>query len=69
MVAHDKAGKADINRELKSPQNDRFILHDSRGFEPGEDDNYDVAKNFIQSRKSQPDIRNQLHAIWYASRT
>ena len=69
MVESDKAGKADINRELMSPQNDRFILHDSRGFEPGEGDNYNVAKNFIQSRKSEPDIRNQLHAIWYASRT
>ena len=67
MVATDTAGKADINKELKSPQNDRFILHDSRGFEPGEGDNYDVVKAFIESRRNQPDIRNQLHAIWYAS--
>ena len=69
MVANDKAGKADIDKELMSPQNDRFILHDSKGFEPGEGANYDVAKRFIESRKNEPDIRNQLHAIWYASRT
>ena len=69
MVATDTAGKADINKELKSPQNDRFILHDSRGFESDGGDNYDVVKDFIESRKNEPDIRNQLHAIWYTSRS
>ncbi|KAL4077538.1 hypothetical protein J3A83DRAFT_1606447 [Scleroderma citrinum] len=63
-VANDRPGQADINKELISPQNDRFILHDSRGFEPGEGDNYDVVKKFIQSRKCQPHISNQLHAVW-----
>ena len=69
MVATDTAGKADIIKELKSPQNNRFILHDSRGFEPDEGDNYDAVKDFIESRKNEPDIRNQLHAIWYISRS
>ena len=69
MVANDTAGEADINEELVSPQNNRLILHDSRGFEPGEGDNYDVVKDFIKKRKNEPDIRNQLHAIWYASRS
>ena len=50
-----------------SSQNNRLILHDSRGFEPGEGDNYDAVKDFIKKRKNEPDIRNQLHAIWYAS--
>ena len=68
MVANDAAGEANINKELRSSQNNRLILHDSRGFEPGEGDNYGVVKEFIKFRKSEPEIRNQLHAIWYAFR-
>ena len=65
MVANDTAGEADIDKELESSQNNRLILHDSQGFEPGEGDNYDAVKDFIKKRKNEPDIRNQLHAIWY----
>ncbi|KIK16779.1 hypothetical protein PISMIDRAFT_250937 [Pisolithus microcarpus 441] len=64
-VADDKPGEAMIEKELISSQNDRFILHDSKGFEPGEGGNYDTVKSFIEARKKEPLIRDQLHAVWF----
>ncbi|KAI5993254.1 hypothetical protein EDD15DRAFT_2439401 [Pisolithus albus] len=64
-VADDKPGEAKIEDGLVSPQNDRFILHDSKGFEPGEGGNYDIVKSFIEARKKEPHIKDQLHAVWF----
>ena len=33
-VPHDGPGEADINFEFRNNDNDRFMLHDSEGFEP-----------------------------------
>ncbi|KAI6146379.1 hypothetical protein BKA82DRAFT_994175 [Pisolithus tinctorius] len=63
-VARDQPGKADIEQEFTSPQNDRLILHDSKGFEAGDAGNYEIVKSFIEKRKKEPDIKNQLHAVW-----
>lgn len=63
-AAHDKPGEAEIEKELISPQNERFILHDSQGFEPAEGSNYDIVKSFIEVRKKMPHIKDQLHAVW-----
>ncbi|KAI6124151.1 hypothetical protein EDD16DRAFT_572676 [Pisolithus croceorrhizus] len=63
-VAKDRPGQAAIEKELISPENDRFILHDSRGFEPAEGSNYDVVRTFIEQRKRKPDVKDQLHAVW-----
>ncbi|KAI5985705.1 hypothetical protein F5J12DRAFT_916223 [Pisolithus orientalis] len=62
-VARDQPEKADIEQEFTSPQNDRLILHDSKGFEAGDAGNYETVKSFIVERKKEPDIKNQLHAI------
>ena len=55
---------ADINKELISKQNNRFILHDSKGFEQGEDDNFATVAQFIKVRRNIEDIKEQLHAVW-----
>ncbi|KIJ61905.1 hypothetical protein HYDPIDRAFT_67984, partial [Hydnomerulius pinastri MD-312] len=57
------AGKATIEKEFKSDQNGRFVLHDSQGFEPGETKNWDTVKTFIQERDKQPELKDKLHAI------
>ncbi|KIK11354.1 hypothetical protein PISMIDRAFT_690419, partial [Pisolithus microcarpus 441] len=61
-------GKADIEKELISQQNDRFVLHDSKGFEPADGVNCDDVKLFIQSRKKRERIKEQLHAVWLCFR-
>ncbi|KAI6042239.1 hypothetical protein EDC04DRAFT_1029244 [Pisolithus marmoratus] len=63
-VAKDKPGDADIEKEFTSPENDRLILHDSKGFEPGDGGNYETVKSFIEKRKEMPDIKDRLHAVW-----
>ncbi|KAG1726783.1 uncharacterized protein EDB91DRAFT_1165595 [Suillus paluster] len=64
LTSHDKAGEANINTEFISRQNERFVLHDSKGFEPGGDDNLTIVKKFIESQRKMPDLKDQLHAIW-----
>ncbi|KIK20090.1 hypothetical protein PISMIDRAFT_106397, partial [Pisolithus microcarpus 441] len=64
-VARDRPGQADIEQEFTSPENDRLILHDSKGFEPADGGNYETVKSFIERRKNMPDIKDQLHAVWY----
>ncbi|KAI6152670.1 hypothetical protein BKA82DRAFT_4113212, partial [Pisolithus tinctorius] len=63
-VAKDRPGQAAIEKELISQENNRFILHDSRGFEPAEGSNYDVVKSFMEKRKRMPEVKDQLHAVW-----
>ncbi|KAG2124757.1 hypothetical protein BD769DRAFT_1739285, partial [Suillus cothurnatus] len=61
---HDKPGEVSIDHEFTSLQNKRFVLHDSKGFKPGEKDNLTVVRDFIDRRRAMPDLKNKLHAIW-----
>jgi hypothetical protein len=57
-------GKCSIEDPLYSSENDRFVLHDSQGFEPGEKDNFHKVKAFLEGRAKEPMIKDQLHAVW-----
>jgi hypothetical protein len=57
-------GDADIDHEFISPQNDKFVLHDSKGFEPGEVDNLKIVRDFIDRRRNMSAPEHQLHAVW-----
>jgi len=63
-VSEFKAGVSDINKEIISDDNEQFVLHDSQGFEPGEEDNFQIVKNLMESRNSMPDIKDKIHVIW-----
>lgn len=65
-MSHTNAGKADIEEEIFSEDNQQFVLHDSQGFEAGEEDNLKIVRDFIDKRNRMPDIKDKLHAIWYA---
>ncbi|KAG2368056.1 hypothetical protein BDR07DRAFT_1605662 [Suillus spraguei] len=64
LTSHDKPGEADIDTEFISKQNDRFVVHDSKGFEPGGENNLQIVQNFIERRRSEPALKDQLHAVW-----
>jgi len=49
---------------ITSEQNKRLVLHDSRGFEPGEVDTVETVERFIKDRGEQHDIKDRLHAVW-----
>ncbi|KAG0698674.1 hypothetical protein DFH29DRAFT_940143 [Suillus ampliporus] len=63
-VSAFERGKADINKELTAPQNKRFVLHDSEGFEPGDNSNFEAAKEFIRCRRERPELKDKIHAVW-----
>ncbi|KAG2145436.1 uncharacterized protein EDB93DRAFT_1251306 [Suillus bovinus] len=64
IIADGKAGAADIEEGLESLRNKRFVLHDSKGFEPGDEKNLETVRNFIVHRKGMSP-EHQLHAIWF----
>ncbi|KAG1854484.1 hypothetical protein DFJ58DRAFT_660371, partial [Suillus subalutaceus] len=63
-ASHDKPGEVSIDHEFISSQNNKFVLHDSKGFEPGEKDNLKIVRDFIDSRRKMPYSKDQLHAVW-----
>ncbi|KAG2362903.1 hypothetical protein BDR07DRAFT_1283567, partial [Suillus spraguei] len=64
LASTHKPGEADIDHEFFSPQNDKFVLHDSKGFEPGEEGNVNIVRGFIERRINTPALKDQLHAVW-----
>jgi hypothetical protein len=62
-----KAGVSNIEKEITSPQNPRLVLHDSQGFSHGSGDNFNIVKNFIETRSQRTNIKDKLHAIWFDS--
>jgi hypothetical protein len=68
-VSHDGPGRADINIGFCPNDTDRFILHDSEGFEHEEDTKFRTIMNFIEERNRRPDLRDsqRLHAIWWVT--
>jgi len=68
-VSHQEHGVCDINAEIISPQNPRFVLHDSQGFEPSEIANLEKVKKFIQTRGENVVLKERVHAIWLCIQT
>ncbi|KAG6829399.1 hypothetical protein H0H87_011528, partial [Tephrocybe sp. NHM501043] len=64
IVSDIEAGYADIDKEIYSKENPLFILHDSRGFEQGDDANVKIVQRFINDRSKMPLIKDKLHAVW-----
>jgi len=62
-------GRTNIDTEIISPQNNRFVIHGSDGFEPGEADKVDIVQQFIERRGNMPDLRDQLHVVWLCFET
>ncbi|KAG1735753.1 uncharacterized protein EDB91DRAFT_1144047 [Suillus paluster] len=63
IASHDMPGEANIDTEFVSHQNDRFVLHDSKGFEPGGGGNVNIVQDFINRRRNMPALKDQLHAV------
>ncbi|KAG9310040.1 hypothetical protein JVU11DRAFT_10081 [Chiua virens] len=60
-IVHDTL---DIDQEFTSQTNERFVVHDSLGFEAGDERNMGVVKDFVKRRQAMPRLEDQLHAIW-----
>jgi len=58
-------GMHDIEHELIFRSNDKFVFHDSRGFEAGSADEFQRLKEFIADRANTTFLKKRIHAIWY----
>ncbi|KAG2041349.1 hypothetical protein BDR03DRAFT_946299 [Suillus americanus] len=63
-VSEHSRGKADIDKEFIAPENERFVLHDSQGFEAGDRSIFAIAKDFIDRRRKMPRLQDKIHAVW-----
>ncbi|KAH7929084.1 hypothetical protein BV22DRAFT_153440 [Leucogyrophana mollusca] len=63
-VSDTTRGEAHIDQEFIAPENERFVLHDSQGFESGDQGNVKIVKDFIARRSNMPELRDRLHAVW-----
>jgi len=64
-VSHEQVGEANIENEFTSPENEFFVLHDSKGFEPGDTKTFDTARRFIEKRRDESlPLGERLHAVW-----
>ena len=67
-VSHSKAGVSNINTEIIARKNGRFVLHDSRGFVDEKSENFRKVVEFLKARRMMPNVRDQVHAVWYVFR-
>jgi len=58
------AGDAVIAREFVSEENKHFVLHDSKGFEPGQLENFEIVRKFVEERSKKPLLKDRIHGIW-----
>ncbi|KAF8344966.1 hypothetical protein F5887DRAFT_968766 [Amanita rubescens] len=65
-VCHDDAGKAEIDQEFTSKNDERFILHDSQGYEPGNYRVCEILDQFIKERgpDSKRPVAEKIDVIW-----
>ena len=68
-MSHSNAGISNINTAIIAKENGRFVLHDSQGFEHGEGENLKNVVDFLKDRKDMPNVRDQVHAVWYVYRS
>ena len=59
-------GEHDIDDELVITDCDRYVFHDTRGFEAGSDDELKIIREFVRRKSREKRLKNRLHAIWFA---
>jgi len=64
-VQGQQVGESNIEDEYTSPENELFVLHDSKGFESGDTKTFDTARRFIEKRRDENlQLEERLHAVW-----
>ncbi|KAI5999098.1 hypothetical protein EDD15DRAFT_2363124 [Pisolithus albus] len=60
-----KRGEHNIEDELVFQSNPRFVFHDSRGFEAGSEQQFNMMKKFVMDRAKTSKLDERIHAIWF----
>jgi hypothetical protein len=59
-----KRGLHDIRQELVHENRRDLIIHDSRGFEAGDESQIHEVEKFVREKSSRTRIEDRLHVIW-----
>ncbi len=59
-----KRGLHDIRQELVHENRRDLIIHDSRGFEAGDESQIDEVEKFVREKSSRTRMEDRLHVIW-----
>jgi hypothetical protein len=59
-------GEHTIDNELVFSNHTGYVFHDSRGIECGSTKELETLKEFIRRKCAEKQLRNKLHAIWFA---
>ena len=60
-----QVGDVNIEDEFTSPENEFFVLHDSKGLEAGDTKSFDTVCRFIKERSGESvPLDERLHAVW-----
>lgn len=57
-------GVHDINKAFESPNHPGLLIHDSRGWQAGSDQELDLIAQFLRHRAFQKEPAEALHVIW-----
>lgn len=60
-----KRGLHDVREPIIHQDRPDLILHDSGGFEAGDESQMQAIRSFIKEKSSQANIEDRLHLIWY----
>lgn len=58
-------GVHDINTAFESPNHPGLLIHDSRGWQAGSDQELELIAQFLRHRAFQKEPSEALHVIWY----
>ncbi|KAI5982091.1 hypothetical protein EDD15DRAFT_2378401 [Pisolithus albus] len=58
-------GEHNIEDELVFQSSPRFVFHDSRGFEAGSEQQFNMMKKFVMDRAKTSKLDERIHAIWF----
>ncbi|KAF5328012.1 hypothetical protein D9758_017694 [Tetrapyrgos nigripes] len=62
--SHNRVGISNIEEEIISKENDRFVIHDSQGYEPGDTTKFEELERFIGQRSGDAKPSDKIHIIW-----
>lgn len=66
-ISKREPGIHNVEDEIKHKCRPDLIIHDSGGFEAGDESQMQAVSNFVKVKSSPVRIEERLHVIWYVS--
>ncbi|KAL8881229.1 MAG: hypothetical protein Q9192_007845 [Flavoplaca navasiana] len=64
-ISHRSRGRHDVRDEIRHENRRDLIIHDSGGFEAGDESQMRALGQFVKERSMMPKIEDRLHVMWF----